>query len=266
MKNITAYFREKKSNQSPISVVTCYDASFARLVAKTEIECILVGDSLGMVIQGHNSTIPVTLDEMIYHTKAVRRGAPDKFIIIDLPFLSYQTSIEEGIRSAGIAMKESSADAIKLEGGDDFTIRLVQRLVEIGIPVMGHLGLTPQSYQTLGGYRVQGKTPESAEAILKSAIQLDKTGAFSVVLEMVPESLGTQISESIGIPTIGIGAGRNTGGQVLVLYDLLGLNHDFSPKFLKKYTNIGETTLSALSQYHKEVVEREFPTEDHIFR
>lgn len=264
MKNIISFFQSKK-NQYPISVVTCYDASFASLIQKTDIECILVGDSLGMVIQGQNSTMPVSLDEMIYHTKAVRRGAAEKFIVIDLPFLSYQVSLEEGVRSAGRAMRESGADAVKLEGGDSSTIQLVQRLVEIGIPVMGHLGLTPQSYQTLGGYKVQGKDPESAEAILKSSIQLEKAGAFSIVLEMVPESLGKLVSGEVKIPTIGIGAGRYTDGQVLVLYDLLGLNDEFSPKFLKKYANFAQDTKSALQSYHSEVVGKQFPTEDRVF-
>jgi 3-methyl-2-oxobutanoate hydroxymethyltransferase len=264
MKNIISYFTNQK-NKQPISVVTCYDYSFAKIIQESEIDAILVGDSLGMVIQGHNSTLPVTLDEMIYHTKAVRRGAPDKFIIIDLPFLSYQTSLEEGIRSAGKAMKESGADAVKLEGGDGDSLELVYRLVEIGIPVMGHLGLTPQSYQTLGGYRVQGKDEKSAMQISTQSLALQDAGAFSIVLEMIPEVLGTKISSELKIPTIGIGAGRNTDGQVLVIYDLLGMNPDFTPKFLKKYSNLGTTILSALGSYHTEVIGKSFPEEGNIF-
>jgi 3-methyl-2-oxobutanoate hydroxymethyltransferase len=264
MKNIISFFTNQK-NKQPISVVTCYDYSFARIIQQSDIDSILVGDSLGMVVQGHNSTLPVTLDEMIYHTKAVRRGAPDKFIIIDLPFLSYQTSLEEGIRSAGKAMKESGADAVKLEGGDGDSLELVYRLVEIGIPVMGHLGLTPQSFQTLGGYRVQGKDEKSANLIHTQSLSLQDAGAFSIVLEMIPEVLGERISQELKIPTIGIGAGRKTDGQVLVIYDLLGMNSDFKPKFLKTYANLGETIQTSLDQYHKEVIENSFPTKDNVF-
>jgi 3-methyl-2-oxobutanoate hydroxymethyltransferase len=233
MRNIISFFQSKK-NQSPISMVTCYDYTFASLINQTEIECLLVGDSLGMVVQGHPSTLPVSLDEMIYHTKAVKRGAPDKFIIADLPFLSYQTSLQDGVFSAGRLIKETNADAVKLEGADPLSLSLVKRLTEIGIPVMGHLGLTPQSYQTLGGYKVQGKTPQTAEMIFKSSLALEEAGAFSIVLEMIPEELGTSISKKIHIPTIGIGAGRSTDGQVLVIYDLLGMNPEFTPKVLKK--------------------------------
>ncbi|WCL49220.1 3-methyl-2-oxobutanoate hydroxymethyltransferase [Leptospira sp. GIMC2001] len=264
MKNIVNFFQEKK-NKSPISVVTCYDYTFAKLVAATDIDCILVGDSLGMVIQGHNSTLPVTLDEMIYHTKAVRRGAPEKFIIADMPFLSYQTSLEEGIRSAGKIMKESGADAVKLEGGNDDCFELVHRLVECGIPVMGHLGLTPQSYQTLGGYKVQAKDDASAEILLEDSMSLEEAGAFSIVLEMIPESVGKKVSEKIFIPTIGIGAGRYTDGQVLVINDLLGMNSEFTPKFLKKYADLSTTTKSAIQTYHEEVVGKKFPEEKNCF-
>lgn len=264
MKNIISFFQTQK-NQRPISVVTCYDYSFARMVNQTDVDSILVGDSLGMVIQGHNSTLPVNLDEMIYHTKAVKRGAPDKFVIIDLPFLSYQTSLEEGIRSAGKAMKESGADAVKLEGGDGDSLELVYRLVEIGIPVMGHLGLTPQSYQTLGGYRVQGRDEKSSVKIANQSQALQDAGAFSIVLEMIPEVLGRKISEELTIPTIGIGAGRHTDGQVLVIYDLLGMNPDFTPKFLKTYSNMGETVRKALQDYHEDVTGKLFPGDVHVF-
>lgn len=264
MRNIISFFQSQKGS-SPLSVVTCYDYSFARIVNQTDMSAILVGDSLGMVIQGQSSTVPVTLDEMIYHTKAVRRGAPEKFIIIDLPFLSYQVSLEEGIRSAGKAMKESGADAVKLEGGDGDSLELVYRLVEIGIPVMGHLGLTPQSYQTLGGYRVQGKDEESAGQIFRQSIELQSAGAFSLVLEMVPESLGEKISGELQIPTIGIGAGRKTDGQVLVIHDLLGMNSEFTPKFLKKYSDLETSIRTALQSYHEDVKTHQFPEEKHIF-
>ncbi len=264
MRNIISFFQSKK-NQSPISMVTCYDYTFASLINQTEIECLLVGDSLGMVVQGHLSTLPVSLDEMIYHTKAVKRGAPDKFIIADLPFLSYQTSLKDGIFSAGRLIKETNADAVKLEGADHLSLSLVKRLTEIGIPVMGHLGLTPQSYQTLGGYKVQGKSPQSAEMIFKSSLALEEAGAFSIVLEMIPEELGTSISKKIHIPTIGIGAGRSTDGQVLVIYDLLGMNPEFTPKFLKKFAEIGKIIQSSVQMYHSEVLGKNFPEEKNCF-
>ncbi|MCG9873926.1 MAG: 3-methyl-2-oxobutanoate hydroxymethyltransferase [Leptospiraceae bacterium] len=264
MKNIISFFKEKK-NKEPISMVTCYDASFASIVNKSDVDCILVGDSLGMVIQGHSSTLPVTLDEMIYHTKAVKRGAPNKLLIADMPFLSYQTSLTEGIHSAGRLIKETNADAVKLEGSDKESLALVKRLVEIGIPVMGHLGLTPQSYQTLGGYKVQGKDSNSAEKMLKDSIALQEAGAFGIVLEMIPEKLGQEISQAIQIPSIGIGAGRYTDGQVLVIYDLLGLNTEFTPKFLKKYADLGYTILNSVNTYHKEVVDKLFPEDKNIF-
>lgn len=264
MRNIISFFQSKK-NQSPISMVTCYDYTFASLINQTEIECLLVGDSLGMVVQGHPSTLPVSLDEMIYHTKAVKRGAPDKFIIADLPFLSYQTSLQDGVFSAGRLIKETNADAVKLEGADPLSLSLVKRLTEIGIPVMGHLGLTPQSYQTLGGYKVQGKTPQTAEMIFKSSLALEEAGAFSIVLEMIPEELGTSISKKIHIPTIGIGAGRSTDGQVLVIYDLLGMNPEFTPKFLKKFAEIGKIIQSSVQMYHSEVLGKNFPEEKNCF-
>ncbi|NCN09408.1 MAG: 3-methyl-2-oxobutanoate hydroxymethyltransferase [Leptospira sp.] len=264
MKNIISFFREKK-NKEPISMVTCYDASFASVISRTDVDCLLVGDSLGMVVQGHSSTLPVTMDEIIYHTKAVKRGAPGKYLIADLPFLSYQTSLIDGIQSAGRLLKETNADAVKLEGADKESITLVKRLVEIGIPVMGHLGLTPQSYQTLGGYKVQGKDPESAEKMLKDSLALQDAGAFGIVLEMIPETLGQEISQNISIPTIGIGAGRYTDGQVLVIYDLLGINPDFTPKFLKKYADLGNLILTSLNSYHKEVVDKNFPGENNVF-
>jgi 3-methyl-2-oxobutanoate hydroxymethyltransferase len=264
MKNIISSYRERKG-KSPISVVTCYDASFARLIQDTEIDSILVGDSLGMVIQGHGSTLPVTLEEMIYHTKAVKRGAPDKYVIIDLPFLSYQTSLPAGIEAAGRAMKETNASAVKLEGSDPETLELIRRLTAIGIPVMGHLGLTPQSYQTLGGYKVQGKDPESASKIKEGSKSLQEAGAFSMVLEMIPESLGAEISKNCDLITIGIGAGSGTDGQVLVLYDLLGLNPGFRPKFLKRYLDLENPIREALNLYHTEVTKRSFPDSNHSF-
>jgi len=265
MKNIILEFKKKYESKTPISVITCYDYSFARLFAQTEIDAILVGDSMGNVIQGHGSTIPVTLDDIIYHTKAVCKGAPEKFIIADMPFLSYQISVEEGIRSAGRIMKETTADCVKLEGDSDLVMELTRRLTEMGIPVFAHLGLTPQSVHTLGGHRVQGKTPESRDRMIQKSKELAKEGAFSIVLEMIPESLGKDITTAIPIPTIGIGAGRYTSGQVLVMQDLLGLNESFNPKFLKKYLNLSVDVRLAVNAYHADVVNNAFPKEENSF-
>ncbi|MBP7280353.1 MAG: 3-methyl-2-oxobutanoate hydroxymethyltransferase [Leptospiraceae bacterium] len=266
MQTIINLYREKFSKKEKISVVTCYDASFAKIISETEMDSILVGDSLGMVIQGHNSTLPVTLEEMIYHTKAVKRGAPNKFIICDLPFLSYQVSVEQGVSAGGIAIKETSCDAVKLEGASEIALQTIRQLTEMGVPVMGHLGLTPQSYQVLGGYKVQGKDEKTAEKILKDAIALEKAGVFSIVLEMLPESLGEKITNALTIPTIGIGAGRYTSGQVLVINDLLGVNADFKPKFLKRFADLNSVVKQALGNYDKEVKNGSFPSEENIFR
>ncbi|GBF51097.1 3-methyl-2-oxobutanoate hydroxymethyltransferase [Leptospira ryugenii] len=265
MKNIILQFKKKYEARSPISVITCYDYSFARLFADTNVDCILVGDSLGNVIQGQSSTIPVTLDEMIYHTKAVNRGAPGKTVIADMPFMSYQISVEEGMRSAGRIMKETTADCVKLEGDSDLVLELTRRLTEAGVPVFAHLGLTPQSVHTLGGHRVQGKTEESQKRMLEKAKQLQDAGAFALVLEMIPESLGKEITESLQIPTIGIGAGRFTSGQVLVMQDLLGMNETFRPKFLKTFANLSEQIKTSVNLYHSEVEGRSFPSQEHTF-
>jgi 3-methyl-2-oxobutanoate hydroxymethyltransferase len=265
MKNIILEFNKKFETKSPISVITCYDYSFARLFAQTEVTAILVGDSLGNVIQGHNSTIPVTLDEIIYHTKAVCKGAPEKYIIADMPFLSYQVSVEEGIRSAGKIMKETTADCVKLEGDSDLVIELTRRLTEMGVPVFSHLGLTPQSVHTLGGHRVQGKTEASRKRMIQKSNELEAAGAFSIVLEMIPEGLGREVTESLSIPTIGIGAGRYTSGQVLVMQDLLGMNESFNPKFLKKFADLSTTVREAVNHYHSEVEKGIFPGEGNVF-
>lgn len=265
MKNIILEFKKRYDEKTPISVVTCYDYTFARLFAQTEIDAILVGDSMGNVIQGHGSTIPVTLDDIIYHTKAVCKGAPDKLVIADMPFLSYQVSVEDGIRAAGRIMKETTADCIKLEGDSDLVLVLTQRLTEMGVPVFAHLGLTPQSVHTLGGHRVQGKTPETRDRMILKSKELSEAGAFAIVLEMIPESLGKDITQAIHIPTIGIGAGRYTSGQVLVMQDLLGLNESFNPKFLKKYLDLSASVRQAVSAYHTDVVKGQFPGEGNVF-
>lgn len=265
METIIQKFKKLHQKGEKISVVTCYDASFARIVGASNIDCILVGDSLGMVVQGEPSTLPVSLEDMIYHAKAVRRGAPNSWIVCDLPFLSYQTSLKSGLKSAGKIMKKTGVDAVKLEGASKLFLEQVRMLTDMGIPVMGHLGLTPQSFQVLGGYKVQGKDVQSRTKILEDAKALEEAGVFSLVLEMIPEELGKEVTESLSIPTIGIGAGRHTSGQVLVIYDLLGMNSDFNPKFLKKYANLNKIIESALIDYSKDVKESNFPTQENIF-
>jgi 3-methyl-2-oxobutanoate hydroxymethyltransferase len=257
-------FAKKKAAGEKISVVTCYDNVFARLLARTSVDAILVGDSLGNVIQGNPNTLAVTVDDMVYHARAVRRGAPQAFIVVDLPFMSYQTSVEDALRNAGRIVKETGADAVKLEGGEA-VVPQVRALVTSGIPVMGHLGLTPQSLLALGGYRVQGKTNEAAQKMLADARALEQAGVFAIVLEMVPAELAKEISAALTIPTIGIGAGAGADGQVLVLTDLLGLDPDFTPRFVRKYAELSSTVLTALEQYAADVRDGKFPAEKESF-
>ncbi len=257
-------FSKSKTENRPISMVTCYDYAFAKIIEKTEMDVILVGDSLGNVIAGYSSTVPVTLDQMIYHTEIVRRGAPSKFLVGDMPFMSYHISVEDSLRNAGRIMKETGANAVKLEGGVDFK-PVVEALVKASIPVMGHLGLTPQSIHKLGGYTVQGRAEDQRKTIIEDAKILEDAGAFALVLEKVPESLAKEISESISIPTIGIGAGRYCNGQVLVLNDLLGLDDSFHPKFLKKYANLFDAARNAVSEYDREVKGNVFPAEENVY-
>jgi 3-methyl-2-oxobutanoate hydroxymethyltransferase len=263
-KNINDFAKSKKE-KSPISMVTCYDYGFARLVEQTDIDVILVGDSLGNAVAGYESTIPVTVDQMIYHTGMVKRGAPSKFLVCDLPFMSYHVSVEDSLRNSGRIMKETGCNAVKLEGGEDF-IPVVKALVKASIPVMGHLGLTPQSVHKLGGYTVQGRDEEKRNIMIRDAKMLEEAGAFSLVLEMVPEELAKEISESISIPTIGIGGGRYCDGQVLVINDLLGMNESFNPKFLKKFADLSSIVRGALNEYNSEVKSGTFPAENNVFK
>ena len=258
-------FKASKESKIKISMITCYDHAFAKILDGTDIDVILVGDSLGNVIAGYENTIPVTVDQMIYHTEIVRRGAPGKFTIIDMPFMSYHISVEDSLRNAGRMMKESGAHAVKLEGGEDF-VKTIEAMVKASIPVMGHLGLTPQSVHKLGGYSVQGKGEDQRKKLIKDAKLLEEAGVFSMVLEKVPESLAQEVSESISVPTIGIGAGRYCDGQVLVLNDLLGLDKSFHPKFLKKYANLFEITRDAVNEYTKEVKDLVFPGEENVYK
>lgn len=244
-------------------MLTSYDYAFAGIVDQAGIDSILVGDSLGNVMLGYPSTIPVTIEEMIHHTKAVTRGAQRPLIIIDMPFMSYHESIEQARRNAGRMIKETGADAVKLEGGVRMK-EVIRALVDIEIPVMGHIGLTPQSVNRIGGYKVQGKGKE-AEGLIRDAQAVEEAGAFSVVLECVPRKLAKEITEMLTIPTIGIGAGPDCDGQVLVIHDLLGLSVGFRPKFVKKYINMREQMDSAIKKYIEEVRSGAFPDDAHSF-
>jgi len=256
--------QKKKASGDKIAMLTCYDASFARLLDDAGVDILLVGDSLGMVIQGHSTTLPVTLDEMIYHTRAVARGARRAQVVGDMPFMSYQSSIEDALRAAGRMVKEGGAEAVKLEGGAQHA-ELVRRLVATGIPVMGHIGLTPQSFHQMGGFKVQGRGSAAARALIEDAKMLEAAGAYSLVLEGIPLELGREVTEAISIPTIGIGAGPHTDGQVLVIYDLLGMNEDFKPRFVRRYENLAVRIRTAVDEYCDDVRAGRFPSEDESF-
>lgn len=252
-------FHERKIKKQKISMITCYDYTFARILAASEIDCILVGDSLAMTMHGHATTLNASVNMMALHTAAVVRGAPSKFIVGDLPFMSYRKGLSANVTAVEIIMK-AGAHAVKLEGAAG-NINLVRHLVDSGVPVMGHLGLTPQSVNQLGGFKVQGRDEKAQKIIKEQALQLQDAGAFSVVLECVPSHLAKEITESLEIPTIGIGAGVDCDGQVLVLQDMLGMNEGFKPKFLKKYFNGFETVKNVFDAYHKEVTEGVFPSD-----
>ena len=253
-----------KASGRRIVVLTCYDAVFARLLEQADVDVLLVGDSLNQVLAGHATTLSTTLDQMIYHAAAVRRGSRRALVFVDLPFLTYQVSIPDAIRNAGRVLQETGAHGVKLEGGAHMG-ETVSALVERGIPVMGHLGLTPQSVHALGGYRVQGRDPQAAERLLQDAKILEAAGACSVVLELLPAPLAGKISRSLTIPTIGIGAGPECDGQVLVLHDMLGLNEQFSPKFLKHYGKLGDSVRQAARSFAAEVREGKYPGKEHSF-
>ncbi|MFC1988156.1 3-methyl-2-oxobutanoate hydroxymethyltransferase [Chloroflexota bacterium] len=255
--------KEMKQKGEKITMLTAYDYSTARIVDEVGVPLILVGDSLGMVVLGYESTIPVTMDEMIHHTKAVVRGTKQAMVIGDMPFMTYHVSIDDALRNAARFIQEAGAQAVKLEGGVNVADK-VRRIVECGIPVMGHIGLTPQSINQLGGYKIQGKTPEAATRMLKDAQALEEAGAFSIVLETVPTPLATLITQKIGIPTIGIGAGIGCDGQVQVIHDILGLS-DHAPKHAKHYARLAEITRKAITDYHNEVKAGSFPTDNQGF-
>lgn len=257
-------FKTRKEAGEPISMVTCYEYAFARIIDETPVDTILVGDSLGNVIAGYETTIPVTVDQMIYHAEIVKRGAPSKFVVIDMPFMSYHVSVEDSLRNAGRMMKETGVSAVKLEGGQEF-FNVVRALTNASIPVMGHLGLTPQSVHKLGGYSVQGREEDKRKKLVEDALALQEAGAFSLVLEKVPASLAAEISKKLAIPTIGIGAGNGCDGQVLVINDLLGLDQGFHPKFVKKYADLYTSAKNALESYDSEVKGRSFPDREHSY-
>jgi len=253
-----------KQQGRKITMLTAYDYGQAQLVEEAGVDIILVGDSLGMTMLGLASTVPVTMADMLHHTKAVVRGAPNTFVVADLPFLSYQVSREEAIRNAGLLIKEGGADAVKLEGGGPM-VAVARAVVEAGIAVQGHLGLTPQTATQLGGYRVQGRDEEAAKRILEDAKALEEAGCFSLVLECVPASLAAQVTAALSIPVIGIGAGPYCAGQVLVYHDVLGLFQRFVPRFVKQYAQLREPIVEALRTYVREVQEGQFPGPEHSF-
>jgi 3-methyl-2-oxobutanoate hydroxymethyltransferase len=260
----TADLRKKKQAGEPIAMITAYDYPSAKLVDEAGADVILVGDSLGMVVLGYDSTIPVTMEDMIHHTKAVTRGAKRSFVVSDMPFLSYHGSVEESVKNAGRLMQEGLAKAVKIEGGKEI-VPVVQRCTQAGIPVMGHIGLTPQAVHQLGGYKVQGRDLAGARRLLEEAQALEQAGAFAIVLECVPEEVAAKITESVTIPTIGIGAGLPCDGQVLVFHDVLGYASQLAPKFVKRYADIGTQIREAVSEYVADVKHRRFPAREHVF-
>ena len=265
MKRITVKdFIKKKRNGEKLTLVTCYDYTFARIIEDSgNIDGVLVGDSLGMVVKGERDTLGVSIDEIAYHTMAVRRGLETPLLIADMPFGSYHQSVEYGIKNA-VRLIKAGADAVKVEGGSE-VVDLIEKLVSLGIPVMGHLGMTPQYKNIFGGYRLQGKDKESKERIIEDARRLERAGVFSIVLEMVPESLGRTVKESVEVPVIGIGAGRYTDGQILVIYDLLGLFKDIEIRFVRQYAQGYELFKDAIRKYADDVKDGKFPGEENVY-
>ena len=265
MKKVTINTLKKmKQAGERITMLTAYDASFARLLDRAGIDVLLVGDSLGMVIQGRDSTLPVTMDQMVYHCACVRRGVQHAHLVGDMPFGSYQASADEAVKNAMRLCAEGGCESVKLEGGAEYS-EVIQRIVRAGVPVMGHLGLTPQSVHKLGGYVVQGRNEDKAAKLIADAKALEAAGCYSIILEMMPADLSAEIARSVGIPVIGIGAGAGCDGQVLVIYDLLGMNPDFAPKFVKKYLDLGVAIRDAVTQYRDEVKHGAFPDDAHSF-
>ena len=263
MKTVSTFQRLKDSGEK-IAMLTAYDYSTAQVLDKAEIDAILVGDSLAMVVLGHENTYNITLDEMLIFVRAVSKGAKNSFIIGDMPFMSYNLSVEQGLENAGKMIK-AGANAVKLEGCNEHIINLVKRCTETGIPVLGHLGFTPQLMNTLGGHKIQGKTSDKIEAILDSAKKLEEAGCFGIVLELMPAESAKYITENLKIPTIGIGAGVNCSGQIVVIDDILGKFTDFTPKFVKKYANLHDEIMNGVLNYKQEVKDLIFPSDKESF-
>ncbi len=255
---------EKRRRGEPITMLTAYDYPTARAVDEAGIDAVLVGDSLAMVVLGHPNTLTVTMDEMLHHARAVSRGASHPLLIGDMPFMSYQADVAAAVRNAGRFLQEAGMEAVKLEGGRAFA-DTARAIVRAGIPVMGHVGLTPQSLNALGGWRVQGRSAPAARTILDDARAMEDAGCFALVVESVPERLGSYLTQQLSIPTIGIGAGPGTSGQVLVIHDVLGLYERFTPKFAKRYAELGAATTTAVTAFRDEVVSRAFPARDHVY-
>ncbi|MFC0299452.1 3-methyl-2-oxobutanoate hydroxymethyltransferase [Virgibacillus soli] len=261
----TSKIKSMKTENDKITMLTAYDYPSAKLAEESNVDMILVGDSLGMVVLGYDSTIQVTVDDMIHHGKAVKRGAPDTFIVLDMPFMSYHISLEASLENARRLFQETNVQALKVEGASREVVTLVEKLTSAGIPVVGHIGLTPQTVNVLGGYKVQGKDQATGKKLLQEAKQLEKSGAIGIVLECVPKELAEMITAEIEIPTIGIGAGIHCDGQVLVYHDLLIYGVDRLPKFVKAYGNFNEHGTKAIKNYVKDVKKLAFPTDDHSF-
>ncbi len=260
----TTDFKKLKQNGEKITMVTAYDYTYAKIVEEAGVETILVGDSLGMTMLGYEDTLQVTMDDMIHHAKAVRRGAKRPFVVVDMPFMSYHGSVEKAVENAGRLIKETTCSAVKLEGGEQF-VDVISAITRAQVPVMGHIGLTPQSVNAFGGFKIQGKDVAVAKQLVKDALAIEQAGCFAIVVEGVPAPLATLISEKLSIPTIGIGAGVGCDGQVLVLQDMLGLYTDLSPKFVKRYAELRQPMIDALRTYVEEVKAEQFPTKEHEF-
>ncbi len=264
MKNTVTTFKQAKETGEKLTMLTAYDYSTAKLIDSAGINSILVGDSLGNVMLGYEDTVSVTMEDMIHHGAAVARGAKDALVIIDMPFMSYQTSTYDALVNAGRLMKEGRANAVKLEGGKE-VCEQIRAIVNAGIPVCAHVGLTPQSINAFGGFKVQGKSEEAAKKVLEDALAVEEAGAFAVVLEAVPAKLASLITEKLTIPTIGIGAGNGCDGQVLVYQDMLGMFSDFTPKFVKRFASVGEVMTAAFKQYKEEVAKGNFPAAENTY-
>lgn len=265
MKNTAVTFKQAKEKNEKLTMLTAYDYSTAKLVDNAGINGILVGDSLGMVCLGYEDTLSVTMEDMIHHTRAVARGVKNTLVVADMPFMSYQTSVYDAVVNAGRLIKEGRAHVVKLEGGLEVCDK-IEAIVKASIPVMAHIGLTPQSVNAFGGFKVQGKDEEAAKRLIEEALAVEKAGAFAVVLECVPAKLAEIVTKKLSIPTIGIGAGVNCDGQILVYQDMLGMYSEFTPKFVKKYENLGEKMDTAFKKYIEEVKDGVFPAEEHTFK